>query len=506
MGSEFAAGNGAAVAHGGSLTWSVVITCIVAASGGLIFGYDIGISGGVTAMESFLKQFFPQVLKKMVEAEHNDYCMYDDPKLTAFTSSLYIAGLFASLFASYVTERIGRQGVMLLGGFLFFAGAITNAAAVNIAMLILGRVFLGFGVGFTNQATPVYLAEIAPARYRGAFTAAFQFFNGIGVLAANLTNYFASHIPEWGWRLSLGLAAAPAFVILLGSVLITDTPSSLILRGRVDTARVALQQIRGADADVNAEIKEIMHSIEQGQKNNQGAFKRLLMREYRPHLVMALAIPTFMQLTGVIVVAFFAPQLFRTIGFGSDGALIGAALLGSVNLGSTLISTFTVDRLGRKALFMIGGIQMIICQVAVSWIMGAQVGGGGTAQLTKAYGLAVLVIVCIYAAGFGWSWGPLNWIISGEIYPVEIRSSAQGVGIAVSFTSIFIQTQLFLTMMCRFKYGIFAYFAGWVCIMTTFVAVFLPETKGVPLESMGTVWARHWYWRRFVSVPEGSSC
>lgn len=145
-------------------------------------------------------------------------------------------------------------------------------------------------------------------------------------------------------------------------------------------------------------------------------------------------------------------------------------------------------------------------KVAVSWIMGAQVGGSGTAQMTKAYALAVLVIVCIYAAGFGWSWGPLNWIISGEIYPVEIRSAAQGVGIAVSFTSIFIQTQLFLTMMCRFKYGIFAYFAGWVCIMTTFVAVFLPETKGVPLESMGTVWARHWYWRRFVSVPEGSSC
>ncbi|KAF3338333.1 Sugar transport protein 5 [Carex littledalei] len=496
MGSEFTtgAGNGAAVGHGGSLTWSVMVTCIVAASGGLIYGYDIGISGGVTAMESFLEEFFPHVLKKMAKAEHNDYCMYDDPKLTAFTSSLYIAGLFASLFASYVTERIGRQGVMLLGGFLFFAGAITNAAAANIAMLILGR------------ATPVYLAETAPARYRGAFTAAFQFFNGIGVLAANLTNYFASHIPGWGWRLSLGLAAAPAFVILLGSVLITDTPSSLILRGRVDTARAALRQIRGADADVNAEMKEIMHSIEQGQKNNQGAFKRLLMREYRPHLVMALAIPTFMQLTGVVVIAFFAPQLFRTIGFGSDGALIGAVLLGSVNLGSTLISTFTVDRLGRKALFMIGGIQMIICQVAVSWIMGAQVGKSGTAPMTKPYALAVLVLVCVYAAGFGWSWGPLNWIISGEIYPVEIRSAAQGVGIAVSFTSIFIQTQLFLTMMCRFKYGIFAYFAGWVCIMTTFVAVFLPETKGIPLESMGTVWARHWYWRRFVSVPEGSSC
>lgn len=132
---------------------------------------------------------------------------------------------------------------------------------------------------------------------------------------------------------------------------------------RIDSARAALQQIRGADADVDGEIKEIMYSVEQGQKNSQGAFKRLFQREYRPHLVMAIAIPTFMQLTGVIVVAFFAPQLFRTIGFGSDGALIGAVLLGSVNLGSILVSTFTVDRYGRKVLFMIGGIQMILCQV-----------------------------------------------------------------------------------------------------------------------------------------------
>jgi MFS transporter, SP family, sugar:H+ symporter len=137
--------------------------------------------------------------------------------------------------------------------------------------------------------------------------------------------------------------------------------------------------------------------------------------------------------------------------------------------------------------------------------MGAQVGQAGGGSMTRPYALAVLVLVCIYAAGFGWSWGPLNWIISGEIYPVEIRSAAQGLGIAASFTSIFIQTQLFLTMMCRFKFGIFAYFSSWVFIMTVFVAVFLPETKGIPLESMGSIWAGHWYWCRFVSVPDRPS-
>lgn len=136
---------------GGGLTVPVVVTCLMAASGGLIFGYDIGISGGVTAMESFLSRFFPGVLRRMAAARRDEYCVYDSHVLTAFTSSLYLAGLAASLVASRVTRAIGRQAVMLAGGALFFAGAAVNAAAVNVAMLIVGRMLLGFGIGFTNQ-------------------------------------------------------------------------------------------------------------------------------------------------------------------------------------------------------------------------------------------------------------------------------------------------------------------------------------------------------------------
>ncbi|KAG2572526.1 hypothetical protein PVAP13_7KG184155 [Panicum virgatum] len=171
------AGGGFAVAgaapsadYGGRVTFSVVVTCLMAASGGLIFGYDIGISGGVTAMESFLSAFFPGVLRRMAAARRDQYCVYDSHALTAFTSSLYLAGLAASLVASRVTKAVGRQAVMLAGGALFFAGAAVNAAAVNIAMLIVGRMLLGFGIGFTNQAAPVYLAETAPPKWRGAFT------------------------------------------------------------------------------------------------------------------------------------------------------------------------------------------------------------------------------------------------------------------------------------------------------------------------------------------------
>lgn len=209
----------------------------------------------------------------------------------------------------------------------------------------------------------MYLAEVAPPRWRGVFTTGFQFFIGIGVVVANFTNYGTVRIPVWGWRLSLGLAAVPASAIFLGALLIPDTPSSLLQRGKLDRARAALRRVRGPVADVEAELKDIIRNVEESMESEDGAFRRILRREYRPYLVMAVAIPTFQQLTGIIVIAFFSPVLFRTVGFGSNAALMGAVILGAVNLGSILVSTLAVDQFGRKFLFMVGGVQMILCQV-----------------------------------------------------------------------------------------------------------------------------------------------
>ncbi|KAJ4765274.1 Sugar transport protein 5 [Rhynchospora pubera] len=501
MGMEgFHIANGPTADYGGSLTFSVILTCIMAASGGLIFGYDIGISGGVSSMLSFIEKFFPSVLRKMIMhgPQTSVYCLYDSQRLTAFTSSLYIAGLFASLVASKLSKKIGRQAIMLLGGIFFFLGAVLNAAAVDLAMLIIGRMFMGFGVGFTNQSTPVYLAEVSPPRWRGTFSSGFQFFLALGNLLANVVNFEANHIKKWGWRLSLGLAAAPSLIIVFGSLFISDTPSSLVLRGKLDDAKTALLRVRGPDADTDGELKEVIKSVEEAKQNEAGAFRRIMRREYRPHLVMAVAIPLFFQLTGVIVMAFFSPILFRTVGFGSNAALIGAVILGAVNLVATSCSSFTLDRLGRRPLFFIGGVIMVICQAAVAWIMGAQLGSTGAKQMSHGYSVAVVVLVCGHAAGFGMSWGPLNWLIPSEIFPLEVRSAGNGISAAVGLFCTFIQTQFFLSMLCKFKYGIFAYYAGWIVLMTAFIALFLPETKGVPLESMNLVWGRHWYWKRFI--------
>ncbi|KAJ8772071.1 hypothetical protein K2173_027248 [Erythroxylum novogranatense] len=496
---SFSVEDRSAAGFSGKITASVVITCVVAASSGLIFGYDIGITGGVTTMIPFLEKFFPSILRKAAMAKTNIYCIYDSQVLTAFTSSLYIAGLAASLVASRLTAAVGRKNTMVLGGCTFFLGTVLNSSAVNITMLILGRVLLGFGVGFTNQATPLYLSEIAPPKWRGAFGTGFQFFIGIGVVASNCINFGAAKL-SWGWRLSLGLAVAPSVLMTLGSLLITDTPSSLVERGKTEQARQALIKVRGTNENTEAEFADLIKATEVNKAAQKEPFMTILERQYRPHLVMAIAIPFFQQVTGINIIAFYAPILFQSVGFGNDSALIAAIILGLVNLFSILCSTAMVDRYGRRFLFITGGILMFTCQVMVAIVLAATTGVSGNKQISKGYAALVLVLMCVYAAGFGWSWGPLSWLIPSEIFPIKVRPTGQSISIAVNFATTFVLSQTFLTMLCHLKFSTFLFYGGWIAVMTIFVVVFLPETKGIPLDSMYAVWEEHWYWRRFVGA------
>lgn len=212
------------------------------------------------------------------------------------------------------------------------------------------------------KATPVYLSEVAPPKWRGAFNIGFEFFLGVGVVTANCINFATSRL-SWGWRLSLALAAVPAIVMTIGSVLISDTPSSLVQRGKLEQAKESLAKVRGKDANIEHELEQIINSNEVTKTINQKAFKTIFEIKYRPHLVMSIAIPSFQQLTGINIIAFYAPVLFQSMNFGDDGALIGTIILGSVNLASILISSVIVDRFGRRFLLIVGGLQILLCQV-----------------------------------------------------------------------------------------------------------------------------------------------
>lgn len=137
-------------------------------------------------------------------------------------------------------------------------------------------------------------------------------------------------------------------------------------------------------------------------------------------------------------------------------------------------------------------------KVGVAVLLAVTTGVSGDKQISKGYAILVLVLMCLYAAGFGWSWGPLSWLIPSEIFPIKIRPTGQSISVAVNFATTFVLSQTFLTMLCHFKFGTFLFYSAWIALMTIFVALFLPETKGIPLDSMNLVWEKHWYWRRFV--------
>lgn len=497
MAGGFVASTGPVKIYAGRVTAFVVMTCLVSATGGLIFGYDIGISGGVTSMDPFLKKFFPNVFRKMKRAHTNDYCKFDNQLLTTFTSSLYIAGLIASFFASATTRLMGRKASILLGGLFFLSGAAINGAAVNVAMLIVGRILLGIGVGFGNQSVPVYLSEMAPPRLRGALNICFQVFVNTGILAASLINYGTQRLHNWGWRLSLALAAVPAAIMTIGSLGLPDTPNSLIERGHQEKARAMLEKIRGT-SEVQEEFDDLVEASEQS-KTVKHPFRNILERKYRPHLVMAIAIPFFQQLTGINVITFYAPVLFKTLGFGNNAALFSAVMTGlTLELG-TFVSLATVDKVGRRFLFISGGIIMFISQVAIAAILGVKFGNSGEGSLSKEFAVLVVLLICVYVVSFAWSWGPLGWLVPSEIFPLEVRSAGQSITVSVNLLFTFAVAQAFLAMLCNMKYGLFLFFGGGVVVMTLFVYFLLPETKNRPIEEMAIVWKEHWFWKRFVA-------
>ncbi|KAI3425243.1 hypothetical protein D9Q98_009011 [Chlorella vulgaris] len=492
---------GRAAHYKGGMTGTVLFIAIVAASGGLLFGYDLGVTGGVEAQDSFLIKFFPGVYEEKNSPENlnnlSPYCVFDDQLLALFTSSLFIAGMVAAPVASYFTRRFGRKVTMLIGGLWFLTGGGLNAGAQDLAMLIVGRIFLGFGIGFANQSVPLYLSEMAPSQYRGGMNILFQLATTIGILVAQLVNY---GVQDWdeGWRLSLGLACVPAAILTLGGIILPDSPNSLIERNQKEKGRKVLEKIRGT-TEVDAEYEDICEAAYQARNVSQlQAWRNLFKKQYRPSLVLAVMIPTFQQWTGINAIMFYVPILFSSLGTGQKGALLNAVIIGGVNLVATFVSIYLVDRAGRRKLFLEGGMQMLIAQIAVGILLGVSFSTYNTSNLPESITIVTLVLICIFVAGFAWSWGPLGWLVPSEIQTMETRSAGFSLSVSMNFLFSFVLGQCFLSMLCSMEFGVFLFFGCMVAIMTVFVFFLVPETKGVPLEEIYGLYCQHKIWSKVI--------
>ncbi|GAB4843418.1 Sugar transport protein 8 [Ancistrocladus abbreviatus] len=477
----------------------VVICWLLAACGGLMFGYDIGISGGVTGMDDFLIKFFPKVYEKKIHAKENNYCKFDDQYLQLFTSSLYLSALVSSFLASKVCSAKGRKPTILIASVFFLVGSAMSALAPKLWLVIIGRVLMGVGVGFGNEAVPLFLSEIAPVQHRGAVNILFQLLVTIGILIANLVNFGTMNLHPIGWRVSLGGAVVPAVLLLIGSLVITETPTSLIERDRLDESRRVLQKIRGID-DVEKELEQIKEGCEQA-KLIKHPFKELMKKSSVPPLVIGILMQVFQQMTGINAVMFYAPILFQTVGFKSDGSLLSAVIIGLVNVFSTLVSVYGVDKFGRRRLLLQACVQMFISQIAIGIILILQLGDANS--LPKGLAMLVVLLTCTFVMSFAWSWGPLGWLIPSETFPVETRTAGFAFAVSSNMLFTFILAQAFLSMLCHMRAYVFIFFSAWIVVMGLFVVFLLPETKGVPIDMVvERVWKKHPVWKRFMDEDD----
>lgn len=442
--------------------------CGVATLGGLLFGYDTAVISG--AIEPLRQHFDLNAMQKGWAA-----------------GSALVGCVIGVMLAGPMNDRAGRRATLLLAAVLFLVSAIGSALPRSFAEFAVYRILGGLGVGIASMTSPIYIAEISPARLRGRMVSLNQLAIVSGMLVVYFVNYFIARQGDvaWnvstGWRWMFASEALPAVVLLGALFMVPESPRFLCRKGRTAAAREILGRIDG-EAHAEREIAEIEAALAQ----EGGRFRELLGPGLRGVLLLGIALAVLQQVTGINVFLYYAPDIFRTVaGSGSDIALLQTAVVGAVNMLFTVVAIATVDRLGRRPLMIAGSIGMGISLVAI--------GGAAWAQ---AIGPWLLIFMLGYIASFALSVGPVTWVILSEIFPTKLRGRALGIATLFLWSSNYVVSQSFPMMdenpwlVERFHHGFpFFVYAFFCLVLLLVVAVFVPETKGRSLEEIEAGWS-----------------
>ena len=478
----------------GSVTY-LVLLCLVAALGGLLFGYDTAvISGAIGPLDTHFD--LPSVTEEVVAYLAN---LLERIGLGGMKSVL--AGLMkgwvaacallgcaaGAALAGTLSDRFGRRNTLIVSAILFLISAIGTAVPETLTQFVIFRIVGGLGVGAASMTSPMYIAEISPARIRGRMVSVNQLAIVSGILVVYFVNYFIAGQGdeawnvETGWRWMFGSEAIPATLLLLLLFFVPESPRWLTERGRGDTAHRILARIDGrASADrAMAEIREALAM-------ETGSLRQLFAPGLRLVLVIGVVLAVLQQVTGINVFLYFGTEIFKDVA-GSDtaGALLQQAVVGAVNLTFTIVAIWTVDKLGRKPLMIVGAAGMGISLTAM----------GLAAYYSDEPGAWLLVFILGYIACFAVSVGPVTWVILSEIFPTKIRGRAMAIATVCLWLANFVISQTFPMMdqhewlVARFHHGFpFWVYAGFCAVLVAFMAIAVPETKGRTLEEI----EKHW--------------
>ncbi|CAM0906479.1 unnamed protein product [Alopecurus aequalis] len=460
---------------------------ILASMTSILLGYDIGVMSGASL-------FIKEDLK------------ISDTKVEVLLGILNVYSLIGSFAAGRTSDWIGRRFTIVFAAVIFFAGALIMGFSVNYAMLMFGRFVAGIGVGYALMIAPVYTAEVSPASARGFLTSFPEVFINFGILLGYVSNYaFARLSLRLGWRVMLGIGAAPSVVLGLMVLGMPESPRWLVMKGRLaeakivlaktsDTAEEAAERLAdiktaaGIPLDLDGDVVAVPNNT--GSSEEKRVWKELILAPtsaMRHILISGIGIHFFQQSSGIDAVVLYSPRVFKSAGITGDNRILGTTVaVGATKTVFILVATFLLDRIGRRPLLLssVGGMVISLIGLAAGLTV---VSNHPDEKITWAI---VLCIFCImaYVAFFSIGLGPITWVYSSEIFPLHVRALGCSLGVAVNRLTSGVISMTFLSLSKAITIGgAFFLFAGIASFAWVFFFTYLPETRGRTLEDMSSL-------------------
>lgn len=449
---------------------------MIAATGGLLFGFDTGvISGAIPFMQKDLN--------------------ISESGIENITTFALIGAMIGALVSGYLSDKFGRKRIILVAAVIFLLGAIGCGSASGVSGLMAARIFLGVGIGVASFSTPLYLAEISPASIRGTLVSMFQLLITVGLLGAFLSDsVFADDANVSCWRNMFYVGVIPAIILLVGMCFLPESPRWLLSKGQEEKAIKILEKIEDP-AVIAEEVSKMKSDIVQTKEEMSIAetFKQKWM--FFP-LMLAVMIMFFQQAVGINTVIYYGPSIFQKAGFESGEAAVMAQIsVGVVNVIFTIASLFLIDKLGRRKLFFLGMAGMVATLLMISF------GFISLADESSNGRYLVIASMLLYIAFFAVSMGPLGWLIITEVFPTKVRGVGSSIGSLANwgFNSLIVWTfyksingftNLFGGNETYGTAGVFCMFATIALIGIIWGYFFLPETKGKKLDEIEIHWKK----------------
>ncbi len=436
-----------------------------AATIGVIYGYDMSNIAG--ALLFITKQFSLTTSQQEL-----------------VTTAVVAGEVLGALVGGWLSNRVGRKACMvgLAIGYALFA--VLSAMSSDVPTLLIARLLLGLTIGVSVVVVPVFVAESAPAKVRGALLVAYQVATVFGIIVGYLAAYALAGTGSWRWM--LGLAAIPAVIVLAIVIKLPDTARWYMMRGRTADARRTLSAIE-PHADVEAELAEMQRAI---SEERGGGLREMLRVPYLRATVFVVGLGFFIQITGINAVVYYSPRIFEAMGFSGNAALLLLpAAVQVASLVAVFVSLALVDRLGRRPVLLTGIGMMVVANVLLVGVFMAGKDFGGLLTVLGFLG------VLLFTVGFTFGFGALVWVYAGESFPSRLRSLGASAMLTSDLVANVLVAAFFLTMLQRLGgAGTFAVFGVLAILGFMFVRKFAPETKGRPLEEIQQYWENGGKW------------